>query len=76
MFGIVDESKVQSYSVALRDDIKKLPTNTERGKQDCPRNDTLNDLCSLGSDAICAEDGSVWLLFPKSDSLEGEWIEQ
>lgn len=52
-------------------DIKDLPTYTREGKKQ--QNDTIcNHMCAPGSQCLCQEDGSVWLLGKDTDN----WIKQ
>lgn len=52
-------------------DIKKLPTSTKEGVPQ--QNDTISkNKCSPGSQCLCHEDGSLWLLGKDTD----KWIKR
>lgn len=51
----------RSFICDYRSDIKKLPRESTEGK--LQENDTISSApCSPGSDCLCLEDSSVWIL--------------
>lgn len=63
-------SNYKSFICDFRTDIKKLPKQTTNGEKQ--KGDTVSSMpCSCGSDCLCLEDSSVWILGKETD----EWQE-
>lgn len=65
-----NSSNYRSFICDYRSDIAKLPKQNTYGEKQ--EGDTVSSMpCSCGSDCICLEDSSVWILGKDTD----EWQE-
>lgn len=69
--GNKNSSLWRFYQCDYLSDINKLPTTTKVGEQQ--PNDTVSKTkCAPGSQCLCQEDGSIWLLGKDTD----KWIKR